>query len=134
MIINLGLHPTSIALRDGLLAWRCPYRGASVQRARSRGLRRLPTCPMWRSASLPVLGSTTCWQSTRRWRASARITVADGWLRAQLRYPMASRRPLQIGSAQAPPVSLEDTKDQPLLEPPLAMPLWQEVVVLDYFP
>ena len=63
--------------------------------------------------------------------------VADGWLRAQLSVSdgLAEAVADWLEAQGAAAVSLEDAKDQPLLEPPPgAMPLWQEVVVSGLFP
>jgi ribosomal protein L11 methyltransferase len=63
--------------------------------------------------------------------------MAEGWLRAQLSVSdgLAEAVADWLEEQGATAVSLEDAKDQPLLEPPPgAMPLWQEVVVSGLFP
>jgi len=61
----------------------------------------------------------------------------ERWLRAVLTVPEALAEAVGdwLEAQGATAVSLEDAKDQPLLEPPPgAMPLWQEVVVSGLFP
>ena len=63
--------------------------------------------------------------------------MAEGWLRAQLSVSngLAEAVADWLEEQGATAVSLEDAKDQPLLEPPPgATPLWQEVVVSGLFP